>query len=185
MSFKLIDSATRLGTSSETNFAKSFDQIGRAQQMTLPDGRIVEYDPNNNVTGIKSPGCLWHRFEYGQQDELKQYLPPVALNTGTNSTQYGYNKVPQVTLETRPGTETIAAAYERTLIKKLTVPTGMYDMTYSGRRPTAMLTPTQADNCRITLNTIYAGYFPSSTEWRRCNGELGKVAVEHLFKAVR
>ena len=61
------------------------------------------------------------------------------------------------------------------MLEKLTVPTGTYDMTYSGRRPTVMLTPPQADTCRITLNTIYAGYFPSSTEWRRCGGELGKV----------
>jgi len=150
------------------------DAIGRTKKMTLPDKRVVEfeYDANNNLTGIKPPGRPWHNFEYGQQDELKKYLPPAALATGLNSTEYAYNKVPQPLLETRPGGETLQAAYQNTLLQSLALNSGSYSWEYSGRRPIKQTTPLQGA-CAIEQTAGYQGYFVANAAWRRCGALLG------------
>jgi RHS repeat-associated protein len=155
------------------------DAIGRTTMMTLPDKRVVEfrYDPNDNLIGIKPPGRPWHTFEYTGQDQLKRYLPPVATNTGSNDTQYRYNKVPQPSVETRPGGETLTANYVNTLLDTLNVPDGAYRFEYSGRRPTKLDTPAQG-GCALSLENHFSGYFLDRQSYRSCGVGLGEVIRE-------
>jgi RHS repeat-associated protein len=101
-----------------------YDQAGRVIQETLPDGRQIgmNYDNNSNVTTITPPGKPAHNFDYTPVDLTKDYIPPFIGITNA-STSYSYD------LDRRP-TEVIEPA-ESTLMP-LSNNTENTSMTYDG-----------------------------------------------------
>ena len=68
------------------------------------------YDANGNVTSVTPPGRPAHSFQFTSVDLLNTYTPPSV--PGGGATTYTYNRDHQMTLMTRPDSQTIALAYD-------------------------------------------------------------------------
>ncbi|HEV2722686.1 MAG TPA: IPT/TIG domain-containing protein, partial [Thermoanaerobaculia bacterium] len=93
-----------------TSFA--YDGAGRVTTQTLPDLREIHftYDANGNLTSVTPPSRPAHAFSFTARNLVDTYTPPEATPGG--ATTYGYNVDRQLTLVTRPDSETIALGYD-------------------------------------------------------------------------
>jgi RHS repeat-associated protein len=102
----------------------TYDNAGRVRTQTLQDGRVVAftYDASGNVTSVTPPGRPAHGFSFTPVDLVGSYVPPSVPNGG--ATTYLYNSDRQLTLATRPDSQTISFGYDSTgRLQILTAPT--------------------------------------------------------------
>jgi YD repeat-containing protein len=90
----------------------TYDTADRISSQTLPDGRVIgfTYDANGNVTSVTPPGRPAHSFQFTSVDLLDTYTPPSV--PGGGATTYTYNRDHQMTLMTRPDSQTVALTYD-------------------------------------------------------------------------
>jgi len=142
-----------------------YDLAGRITTQVLPDTRQIgySYDPNGNVTGITPPGRPVHEFQYTPVDLESNYTPPDAGFSPRN-TQYTYNLDRQLTLVTRPDSQTIQLGYEPTggRLSTLTLP-GPQTITYAYGATTGTLSSITAPGS--TLNYSYDGSLLKQITW--------------------
>ncbi len=149
----------------------AYDLAGRITTQTLPDTRQISYsyDANGNVTAITPPGKPAHTFAYTPVDLESQYSPPSPLaGEGGGEgfrTLYTYNLDRQLTLVTRPDSQTLQLGYEPTggRLSTLTLP-GSQVLTYAYHPTTGNLSTITAPG-DSTLSYSYDGSLLTNTAW--------------------
>ena len=155
----LTDSLNRV-----TGFSR--DVLGRANQQTTPDSRIIgfRFDPNGNLTGLTPPGRSEHRLDYTPGDQEDTYTPPAVSGITNPATTYDYNRDKQLTRITRPDGQTIDLTYhpDKGHLTTLRIPRGDYTYRYhatSGQQ-TGITAPDGGD-----LALTWDGFLPTGATW--------------------
>ncbi|MCP3682219.1 MAG: RHS repeat protein, partial [bacterium] len=79
------------------------DNVGRVLSQILPDGRLIEYDydDNGNITALKPPSRPEHRYAYNEVDQQTEYKAP-DIGLPLHETLSSHNLDQQLTRITRP-----------------------------------------------------------------------------------
>ncbi len=113
----------------------TYDSALRLKTKTLPDSRVItyNYDYNGNVTSITPPGKGEHLLNFGINDQLVSYNPPLLASIGNTVTNYTYDNDKRVTSIERPDGEELNFNYypNTGLLSTITGNFGSIGHTYS------------------------------------------------------
>jgi RHS repeat-associated protein len=143
------------------------DQVGRVTSQTLPDGRQInyDYDENGNTTAITPPSKPVHEFDYTAVDLQQQYTPPTLTGVSQPQTQYEYNLDKQLIQIRRPDGQAVDLVYDsvKKHLNRLQLP-NFESIRYTYDDSTGQLVTLTAPNGN-TLSYTYDGSLVLSETW--------------------
>ena len=93
----------------------TYDAAQRIKTKILPDLRVItyNYDSNGNLTSVTPPGKSEHKLNFGLNDLLSTYEPPLISGVSNTSTHFSYNNDKQITKVVRPGGQELNYIYDQ------------------------------------------------------------------------
>jgi RHS repeat-associated protein len=158
-----------------------YDEADRLQWQVLPGGTdtvYFEHDAGGNLTALKPPGRLFHRFAFTPGELTRQYDPPDVPGLSPNTTHYGFDADRQLTTVNRPDGQSVTLGYDATTgqLKTVAQPRGVDTLTYhpSGDGAGQIATLTSPDGVDLAFG--YDGNLPTSESWDFRDGVAGSVS---------
>jgi YD repeat-containing protein len=143
------------------------DQVGRVTSRTLPDGRQINYnyDENGNTTAITPPSKPVHEFDYTAVDLQQQYTPPAVTGVSQPQTQSKYNLDKQLIQIQRPDGQAVDLIYDsvKKRLNRINLP-NFESIRYTYDDSTGQLVTLTAPN-GSTLSYTYDGSLALSETW--------------------
>lgn len=120
----------------------TYDSAQRLQSITLPDLRVINYlyDTNGNLRSITPPGKPAHALNFGLNDKISSYNPPLLISEPIVNTVYSYNNDKQLTTITRPDGKIINLNHDNItgLLMSVSGTFGSFDNEYDNERLTSV-----------------------------------------------
>jgi RHS repeat-associated protein len=141
------------------------DKVGRVLTQTLPDGRQIQYDydENGNLTAIKPPSRPEHVYTYNEVDLQTEYQAP-DVGLPNHETLSSFNRDQQVTRITRPDNQVIDFNYDSGgRLTEMVLPKGT--QTYTHHATTGQVIQVTDEASGIALDYSYDGSLLLAEQW--------------------